>query len=44
MTTDPYYPIGTPGTPWSDEHKAQWLAEQATVSYTHLTLPTIYSV
>ena len=29
MTTDPYYPIGTPGTPWSDEHKAQWLAEQA---------------
>lgn len=22
------YPIGTPGTPWSDEEKAQWLSQQ----------------
>lgn len=29
MTTEHFYPIGTPGTPWSDDEKAQWLAEQA---------------
>ncbi len=25
---DNAYPIGTPGTPWGDEEKAQWLAQQ----------------
>ena len=28
MTSSKPYPIGTPSTPWSDEHKAQWLNVQ----------------
>jgi hypothetical protein len=26
--TEPYYPIGTPGTPWGDKEKTQWLSSQ----------------
>jgi hypothetical protein len=26
---DNAYPIGTPGTPWGDEEKAQWLSQQS---------------
>jgi len=29
MTNDHFYPIGTPGTPWGDDEKAQWLAAQS---------------
>lgn len=28
MTTDAFYPIGTPGQPWSDAEKAEWRARQ----------------
>lgn len=28
MTTQAFYPIGTPGQPWSDAEKAQWLSRQ----------------
>ena len=27
MKREHNYPIGTPGTPWGDEEKAQWLAQ-----------------
>lgn len=29
MTTDAFYPIGTPGQPWGDAEKAQWLSRQS---------------
>lgn len=29
MTNSDSYPIGTPGTPWGDAEKAQWLANQS---------------
>ncbi len=29
MTIERFYPIGTPGTPWDESEKAQWLAEQS---------------
>ena len=29
MTNEPFYPIGTSGTAWGSEEKAQWLAEQS---------------
>lgn len=29
MTQETIYHIGTPGTPWGVEEKAQWLAEQS---------------
>jgi hypothetical protein len=29
MTTEPTYPIGTPGTPWDDREKAQWRQMQS---------------
>ncbi|MEJ1095115.1 MULTISPECIES: M14 family metallocarboxypeptidase [unclassified Pseudoxanthomonas] len=28
MTTDAFYPIGTPGQPWGDTEKAEWRARQ----------------
>lgn len=28
MTLNPFYPIGTPGQPWGEAEKAQWLARQ----------------
>jgi hypothetical protein len=28
MTTDAFYPIGTPGQPWGDAEKAEWRARQ----------------
>lgn len=28
MTTQAFYPIGTPGKPWGDAEKAEWLAQQ----------------
>ncbi|HJR73076.1 MAG TPA: M14 family metallocarboxypeptidase [Luteimonas sp.] len=28
MTNQATYPIGTPGQPWTDAHKAEWLARQ----------------
>lgn len=28
MTTQAFYPIGTPGEPWGDTEKAEWLAQQ----------------
>jgi hypothetical protein len=28
MTTDAFYPIGTPGQPWSDAEKAEWRSRQ----------------
>jgi len=28
MTTKAFYPIGTPGQPWGDTEKAEWLARQ----------------
>lgn len=29
MTTDAFYPIGTPGQPWGDAEKALWLSRQS---------------
>lgn len=29
MTTEAFYPIGTPGTPWGDAEKAAWLGLQS---------------
>jgi len=29
MTTQRFYPIGTPGEPWTDAHKAQWFESRS---------------
>lgn len=29
MTTEHFYPIGTPNTPWGDDEKAEWLRQQS---------------
>lgn len=29
MASERFYPIGTPGTPWSDSEKAEWLGRQS---------------
>lgn len=44
MTTSDY-PIGSPGTPWQEEHKEQWLnAQQTKRSYFTLVIPKIEKI
>lgn len=42
MSTAAFYPIGTPGTPWGETEKAQWLAKQSQKrSYADEVIPRI---
>src|SRR5699024_8970537 len=42
MSTAAFYPVGTPGTPWGEPEKAQWLARQSQKrSYADEVVPRI---